>query len=72
MNRPAKKLRSKNLLGPYEAYKGNSMMTSRDNPELQKAGHGDLVETQNGEWYMAHLCGQALENRTEKGDRSIL
>ncbi|MDF2939100.1 MAG: glycoside hydrolase 43 family protein, partial [Paenibacillaceae bacterium] len=24
---------------------------------------------QTGEWYMAHLCGRALANRTEKGDR---
>ncbi|WP_397334139.1 family 43 glycosylhydrolase [Paenibacillus macerans] len=48
-------------------------MTSRNHPDLllQKAGHGDLVETQDGEWYryMVHLCGRALENRTEKGDR---
>lgn len=64
-------LRSRALFGPYEAYEGNSIMTSRDHPELllQKAGHGDLVETQHGEWYMAHLCGRALENRTEKGER---
>ncbi|MNB90243.1 Beta-xylosidase [compost metagenome] len=64
-------LRSRELFGPYEAYEGNSLMTSRDNPglPLQKAGHGDLVETQNGEWYMVHLCGRPLENRTEKGER---
>ncbi|MCL1823055.1 MAG: glycoside hydrolase family 43 protein [Oscillospiraceae bacterium] len=32
------------------------------NPEItiQKAGHGSLVETQNGEWYMAHLCGRPV------------
>lgn len=64
-------LRSRELFGPYEAYEGNSLMTAREHPELllQKSGHGDLVETQNGEWYMVHLCGRALENRTEKGDR---
>ncbi|WP_020619825.1 glycoside hydrolase family 43 protein [Paenibacillus daejeonensis] len=64
-------LRSRELFGPYEAYDGNSLMTAREHPELllQKSGHGDLVETQNGEWYMIHLCGRALENRTEKGDR---
>lgn len=64
-------LRARELFGPYEAYKGNSLMTSRDNPDLplQKAGHGDLVETPNGEWYMVHLCGRPLENRTEKGER---
>ena len=32
------------------------------NPEtiLQKAGHGSLVETQNGRWYMAHLCARPV------------
>jgi xylan 1,4-beta-xylosidase len=32
------------------------------NPEtsIQKAGHGSLVETPNGEWYMAHLCGRPV------------
>lgn len=32
------------------------------NPDevLQKAGHGSLVETQNGEWYIAHLCGRPV------------
>ena len=30
------------------------------NPDsiLQKSGHGSYVETQNGEWYMAHLCSR--------------
>ena len=32
------------------------------NPDLviQKAGHGSLVETQNGEWYLAYLCGRPI------------
>lgn len=40
-------------------------MTAREHPDflLQKSGHCDLVETQNGEWYAVHLCGRALENR---------
>lgn len=64
-------LRSKSLFGPYEAYEGNSLLTARDHPDLllQKSGHGDLVETGNGDWYMVHLCGRALENRMENGNR---
>ncbi|CAM4012942.1 glycoside hydrolase family 43 protein [Cohnella lubricantis] len=33
------------------------------NPEsyLQKSGHGSLVETQTGEWYIAHLCARPLK-----------
>ena len=58
-------LRSKNVWGSYEWYEGNSILTAREHPDflLQKSGHCDLVETQNGEWYAVHLCGRALENR---------
>jgi xylan 1,4-beta-xylosidase len=54
--------RSESLFGPYEVDPANPMLTSKDNPELplQRAGHGDLVETQSGEWYMVHLCGRPL------------
>ncbi|MFA9381783.1 MAG: family 43 glycosylhydrolase, partial [Acetanaerobacterium sp.] len=38
------------------------MMSDRCNPDadLQKSGHASLVETQTGEWYMAHLCGRPV------------
>lgn len=63
--------RSRSVWGPYEWYEQNSILTSRDNPQwlLQKSGHCDLVETQNGEWYAVHLCGRALENRNPEGVR---
>ncbi|MFV0341402.1 MAG: glycoside hydrolase family 43 protein [Anaerocolumna sp.] len=63
--------RSKNIWGPYEWFEGNSILTARNHPEhlLQKSGHCDLVETQNGEWYAVHLCGRALENRNSEGVR---
>jgi xylan 1,4-beta-xylosidase len=63
--------RSKSIWGPYEWFEENSILTSRDNPDLllQKSGHCDLVETQNGEWYAVHLCGRALENRNPEGVR---
>lgn len=40
----------------------NYAMTDLYNPDviIQKAGHGSLVETQNGEWYMPHLCGRPV------------
>jgi xylan 1,4-beta-xylosidase len=57
--------RSKFLTGPYELHPEGYVLTSRDRPdvELQRAGHADLVETQNGETYMVHLCGRPLRNR---------
>lgn len=54
--------RSRKIEGPYELAPGSDLVTSRDNPEarLQKAGHGSLVETPNGEWYFAHLCSREV------------
>ena len=54
--------RSKTLTGPYEVHPDNPVLTSKGNPELviQKAGHASFVETQTGEWYLAHLCGRPL------------
>lgn len=58
-------LRSESIWGPYEWYENNSILTSRDNQEaaLQKAGHADIVQSADGEWYMVHLCGRPLEKR---------
>ncbi len=57
--------RSRSIFGPYEVDPENPMLSSRDNPflPLQKAGHASLVETQNGEWYLAHLVGRPLPNK---------
>lgn len=55
--------RSRNLLGPYELDPQPSVLTSRDNATLtlQKAGHGELVQTPAGEWYLAHLASRPLK-----------
>ncbi len=55
--------RSKNLLGPYELDPQPSVLTSRDDATLtlQKAGHGELVQTPAGEWYLAHLASRPLK-----------
>jgi xylan 1,4-beta-xylosidase len=52
--------RSRELLGPYEPDPSGALLTSADRPELtlQKAGHGSLVSTPAGEWYLAHLVGR--------------
>ena len=70
-------LRSRSVWGPYEMYQADfmlrdsdgeawSILTSRHRPNipLQKAGHCDLVETPEGEWYAVHLCGRLL-HRTD-------
>lgn len=57
--------RARELWGPYELHPDTYILSSRHRPdiELQRAGHGELVETQNGETYMVHLCGRPLRNR---------
>ena len=53
--------RSRELKGPYEIDPENPMLTAlHTDAELQKAGHGCLVDTPSGEWYLAHLCGRPL------------
>jgi xylan 1,4-beta-xylosidase len=54
--------RSASLQGPYEAMPGNPLLTSAHDPSLvlQSAGHGSLVETQGGEWILAHLSRRPL------------
>lgn len=52
--------RSRTLDGDFERDPQYSLLTSRNNPdwELQKAGHGELVETPDGAWYLAHLASR--------------
>ena len=54
--------RSRELRGPYEVHPENPILTSNGHPALalQKAGHGSLVETPGGEWYLTHLCARPL------------
>lgn len=57
--------RSPKITGPYELHPDTYILSARHRPdvELQRAGHADFVETQNGETYMVYLCGRPLRNR---------
>ncbi|WP_026923779.1 family 43 glycosylhydrolase [Glycomyces arizonensis] len=52
--------RSRDLFGPYEFDPNGPLITARDklHLELQKAGHGCLVETQTGQWYLTYLTSR--------------
>lgn len=45
----------------------NPFLTNFDTPynELQKQGHGALVDTPSGEWYYASLCGRPFHHPNE-------
>lgn len=57
--------RARSVWGPYETAPNNPILTSNvdDMNALQKCGHADFVETQNGEWYMVHLCSRPLSGQ---------
>ncbi|WP_055585401.1 family 43 glycosylhydrolase [Streptacidiphilus griseoplanus] len=52
--------RSRSLTGPYERDPHGPLITARDHPDLplQKAGHGSLAETPDGQWYLAYLVAR--------------
>ncbi|MFF3332888.1 family 43 glycosylhydrolase [Streptomyces sp. NPDC002888] len=52
--------RSRTLTGPYERNPHGPLITARHHQDLplQKAGHGSLVETGKGEWYLAYLVAR--------------
>ena len=52
--------RSDSVMGPYEPYQGNPIMTHRDlDPARPNAitcvGHADLVQNENGDWWAVFL-----------------
>lgn len=65
--------RSESLFGPYEVDPESPVLTSKEDNELQRAGHASLVETQNGEWYMAHLCSRpVVDNKSILGRETAI
>lgn len=54
--------RAKSITGPYELHPDWHVVTSRPFPDavLQRAGHGDIVETQSGSTYLVHLTGRPI------------
>ena len=58
-------MRSRKITGPYEEHPSNPLVSSLDNKhlDLQKAGHGSLVETQDGDWYISFLVGRPISIR---------
>ncbi len=55
--------RSKNIDGPYELHPHNPIITGCKEDlygHPQKAGHGSMVETLDGEWYIAHLASRPI------------
>lgn len=59
--------RARDIGGPYELHPQKHILTSKDAPfsALQRAGHGDLVDTAEGEGrtYLVHLAGRPITQK---------
>ncbi len=53
--------RSRELMGIYEPCPYNPIMRQWDEgATIQRCGHGCMVDTPDGRWYMVYLCGRKL------------
>jgi xylan 1,4-beta-xylosidase len=68
--------RSRDILGPYELDPQPLVLTTRTSPgnPLQKAGHGEIVQTQAAEWYLVHLAARPVypDRRSPLGRETCL
>ncbi len=56
--------RSRSLNGPYLPCPFNPVLTqSEPDAPIQRCGHGQLVQTHTGEWWMLYLCGRDNDGR---------
>jgi xylan 1,4-beta-xylosidase len=55
-------MRSHSLWGPYEIAPKTPLLTSKGDPgnPLQKAGQGCIVDTPEGDWFLAHHAGRPV------------
>ncbi len=62
-------LRSKSLWGPYEENPHNPVLTSDGQKDclLERAGHSQVIEGADGNWYMAHLCSRPIKRNSILG-----
>jgi xylan 1,4-beta-xylosidase len=56
--------RARRIDGPYDLHPNVHLLTSKDAPAaaLQRAGHGQMVETPDGQVYHTHLCSRPLKD----------
>lgn len=67
--------RSKNIYGPYENCPYNPILTNKNDTtkQIQCAGHADLIDDANGNWWMVHLGTRSvLKSKTPLGRETFL
>lgn len=67
--------RSRTIMGEYEPYPHNPILTNRNDTskQAQCSGHGDIVRDNDGNWHMIHLATRCcLGTRTMLGRETFL
>ena len=61
--------RSKQITGPYELHPNTHLICHSDAPNhpIQRTGHGQFVETPDGEFYHTFLMGRPISDANGKG-----
>ena len=67
-------LRSRSIWGPYEENPHNPVLTSAAQEDclLQRAGHSQIIQGKDGQWYLAHLCSRPIKNCSILGRESAI
>lgn len=61
--------RSREVMGDYEGYDGNPIMTHRHlgmGAPIANTGHADIVELKDGSWYMVMLASRPVRRLSQK------
>ncbi len=67
--------RSKEIFGPYESCPNNPIITHRHlgrTSKIQNVGHGDLIDTPDGQWYILMLGTRPIERRAPLGRETFI
>lgn len=65
--------RSKNIYGPYDSNPYNPFLVQRDKEAvIQSTGHGKMVETQKGEWWIPYLCQRMINGFSQLGRETAI
>lgn len=66
--------RSKTIWGSYESCPDNPILTNRNDTSKQIwcAGHGDLIDDKNGNWWLVHLGIRPTNGKSNLGRETFL
>lgn len=66
--------RSKSIFGPYENCPENPILTNRNDTskQISCSGHADLVDDNNGNWWLVHLGTRDIQGMSHLGRETFL